>query len=287
LESRIANAGYVAFLALMSSPWSAALASGPVEPLAKDTVQQKSLLVPQGRIDSQPDFVASSAGIQSASERSKVDPIRPGPDPLDFQPIEQRLAKEQSSDRDLPSFKSLFGIPLRGADYKPTRQIRCDALRHLKTPSTYRRLDSFSRPEVVLPQAKESDFVHRDYMTGDWGRVRTDLYKAGVDVYACLGFDNLNVLQGNLSSTPAVRSAPPNVTDQQNYVQLYGLDFYSELVNKEWEGGQLHFSFAWPESKPIWLFGNALTPIDTQSVHGNFYYDVGTARDSGGTANSA
>ena len=40
-------------------------------------------------------------------------------------------------------------------------------------PSTYRRLDSFFRPEVVLPQAKESDFVNRDFMTGDWGRVRT------------------------------------------------------------------------------------------------------------------
>jgi len=287
LEIRFKNIGYAAFLALMSSPWSAALAAVPVEALATDTVQQKSSLVPQSTKEGQAEFVASSAGIQAASKLPNGDLIGDGSDQLYPQQIEQRLAKEQASDRDLPSFQSLFGIPLRGADYKPTRQIRCDALRHLKTPSTYRRLDSFSRPEVVLPQAKESDFVNRDYMTGDWGRVRTDLYKAGVDVYACLGFDNLNVLQGNLSATPAVRSAPPNVTDQQNYVQLYGLDFYSELVKKEWKGGQLHFSFAWPESKPIWLFGNALTPINTQSVHGNFYYDVGTARDSGGTANSA
>ena len=225
MESRIANVGYVAFLALMSSPWSAALASGPVEHLAKDTVQQKSWLVPQSNDDNQGEFVASSVGVQPASERPKGVPIRDGADQLNPQQIEQRLIKEEAINRDLPSFQSLFGIPLRGADYKPSQQIRCDALRHLKTPSTYRRLDSFFRPEVVLPQAKESDFVNRDFMTGDWGRVRTDLYKAGVDVYACLGFDNLNVLQGNLSSTPAVRSAPPNVTDQQNYVQLYGLDF--------------------------------------------------------------
>jgi porin len=217
-----------------------------------------------------------------ASER-----IREAGEQPDREQKEQRLLKDELRDTQGPSFQSLFGIPLRKEDYKPTQQIRCDALRHLKTPSTYRRLDSYLRPEVILPKAKESDFFKRDFMTGDWGKLRSNLYKSGIDIYGCLGFDNLNIVQSNLSSVAQVRSDPPNVTDQQNYVQLYGLDFYSELVNKNWKGGQLHFSFAWPESKPIWLFGNALTPIRTQSVHGNFYYDVGTARDNGGTANSA
>lgn len=217
-----------------------------------------------------------------ASER-----IREAGEQPDREQKEQRFQRDELRDKQEPSFQSLFGIPLRDEDYKPTQQIRCDALRHLKTPSTYRRLDSYLRPEVILPRAKNSDFFKRDFMTGDWGKLRSDLYKSGVDIYGCLGFDNLNIVQSNLSTTPAVRSSPPNVTDQQNYVQLYGLDFYSELVKKDWKGGQLHFSFAWPESKPIWLFGNALTPIRTQSVHGNFYYDVGTARDNGGTANSA
>jgi porin len=194
---------------------------------------------------------------------------------------------ETPGETEQPSFQSLFGIPEREPGYKPSQAIRCDAIRHLKTPSTYRRLDSYFRPEVVLPRAKNSEFLKRDFLTGDWGTLRTKLHDAGIDIYGCLGFDQLNVVQSNLSSDPNVKTPAPNYTDQQNYVQLYGLDFYSELVNKEWKGGQLHFSFAWPESRPIWLFGNALTPIATQSVHGNFYYDTGTARTNGGSGNSA
>jgi porin len=264
----------MALIALPLAPGAAAVAADSMERAGGEPDQAQAL----------PTTLPES---QRQQPDAKADVIRDGADQLNQQQREQRFEKETLEDQRSPSFQSLFGIPLRGKDYKPSLQIRCDALRHLKTPSTYRRLDSYFRPEVVLPRAKESDFFKRDFMTGDWGKLRSNLYKSGVDIYGCLGFDNLNVLQGNLSSTPAVRTPPPNVSDQQNYVQLYGLDFYSELVQKEWKGGQLHFSFAWPESKPIWLFGNALTPIATQSVHGNFYYDVGTARDNNGTANSA
>jgi porin len=262
----------MALIALQATPGPAAVAGDSMERAGVESDQAQA----------QPTRVA-----ESQQPDAKADVIRDGADQLNQQQREQRFEKEVLEDQRSPSFQSLFGIPLRGKDYKPSLQIRCDALRHLKTPSTYRRLDSYFRPEVVLPRAKESDFFKRDFMTGDWGKLRSNLYKSGIDIYGCLGFDNLNVLQGNLSSVPTVRTPAPNVTDQQNYVQLYGLDFYSELVRKEWKGGQLHFSFAWPESKPIWLFGNALTPIATQSVHGNFYYDVGTARDNNGTANSA
>ncbi len=270
----------VAALALLFAPCPAALAANPEEQESQGAGQQN-------RSPGETRVLAGSPTPQLTPPVPRADMIRDGADQLDRQQREQRFKKEEAKDQVAPSFQSLFGIPLRGEDYKPSQQIRCDALRHLKTPSTYRRLDSYFRPEVVLPRAKESEFLKRDFMTGDWGKVRTNLYKSGIDIYGCLGFDNLNVLQGNLSSVPIVRSDPPNVTDQQNYVQLYGLDFYSELVKKDWKGGQLHFSFAWPESKPIWLFGNALTPIRTQSVHGNFYYDVGTARDNNGSANSA
>lgn len=135
------------------------------------------------------------------------------------------------------------------------------------------------RPEVILPAGKESEFFKRDFLTGDWGGLREKIYKDGIDLYGCLGFDTLRVAKSNLSKDPNVATPPPNYNNQQNYIQLYGLDFYSHLVNKDWQGGQLHFSFAWPESRPIWLYGNSLTPIKTQSVHGNFYYDTGTTRD--------
>ena len=189
------------------------------------------------------------------------------------------VVSDESGGTSEPDFFERFNLPPQGKDYKPTRALRCDVVRHLKTPSTYRRLDSYMKPQAILPEAKDSDVMGRDYATGQWGGLRRDLYKKGVDIYGCFGFDHLGVTKSNLSSDPVVKTPGPNYTDQQNYVQLYGLDFYSRLLNDEWKGGQLHFSFAWPESRPIWLYGNDLTPIATQSVHGNFYYDTGTARD--------
>ena len=178
-----------------------------------------------------------------------------------------------------PDFFERFNLPPQGQDYKPTRALRCDVVRHLKTPSTYRRLDSYMKPQVILPEVKDNDVMGRDYATGQWGGLRRDLYKKGIDIYGCFGFDHLSVIESNVSSDPNVKTRDPNRNHQQNYVQLYGLDFYSRLIDENWKGAQLHFSFAWPESTPIWLYGNALTPIATQSVHGNFYYDTGTLRE--------
>ena len=177
------------------------------------------------------------------------------------------------------NFFETFNLPPHSEDYQPTRALRCDVVRHLKTPSTYRRLDSYMKPQAILPEANDTDVIGRDYATGQWGGRRRDLYKKGIDVYGCFGFDNLNLIKSNVSDDPNVKTRDPNRTDQQNYVQLYGLDFYSRLINKDWKRGQLHFSFVWPESTPIWLYGNALSPIQTQSVHGNFYYDTGTLRE--------
>ena len=275
------NLGRISALAL------GALLAAPYAAAAESVSRQELARVAEAQQANATDAEQQQAQVVSIADNANPDQAHDEANQSGHQNNDLALTDDQAKDQPAPSFQSLFGIPLRTTDYKPTQQIRCDAMRHLKTPSTYRRLDSFFRPEVVLPRAKESDFFKRDFMTGDWGKVRSDLYKSGIDIYGCFGFDHLNVLQSNLSSVPAVRSAPPNVTDQQNYVQLYGLDIYSNFVNKDWKGGELHFSFAWPESRPIWLFGNALTPIKTQSVHGNFYYDVGTARDNGGTANSA
>lgn len=255
--------------------WVILAPAGLTQPLAEEYKQALQMrLQPQGY---EP---ASESGttVDIAAESIRQ------PDPRIEENQEEREEKlEQEAERGETTFNTKFGIPVQEPGFKPSRAIRCDAIRHLKTPSTYRRLDSYFRPEVLLPEQKNSDFWKRDYFTGDWEKVRTKLYKAGVDIYGCWGFDQLNVIKSNLSNDPVVKTPAPNFKDQQNYVQLYGLDFYSELVNKDWKGAQLHFSFAWPESRPIWLFGNALTPIATQSVHGNFYYDTGTARTNGGT----
>lgn len=247
---------------------------------------------PSHRITESQEIAADSSTSESTSQATSelpqppVEPSRPGSQQSPAEPsattpgtstdIPPDSSQEQSQQ---PSFNSLFNIPERLPDYKPSKAIRCDVVRHLKTPSTYRRLDSYMRPDVILPAGKESDILNRDFLTGDWGGLREKLYKDGIDFYGCLGFDYLRVIKSNLSQDPNVATPPPNYRDQQNYIQLYGLDFYSHLINKSWKGGQLHFSFAWPESRPIWLYGNSLTPIQTQSVHGNFYYDTGTTRD--------
>ena len=246
-------------------------------------LSQNTDAIETGTNQAQTDRSSIKEGTLVAAESIRAP--QPKPTPAEIERKEQK--QERSIKGGAPTFESMFGIPAHGPEFKPSKAIRCDAIRHLKTPSTYRRLDSYFRPEALLPQANNSEFWKRDYFTGDWGKIRSKLHDVGVDIYGCWGFDQLNVLQGNLSTDPVVKTPAPNFNDQQNYVQLYGLDFYSELVNKKWEGGQLHFSFAWPESRPIWLFGNALTPIATQSVHGNFYYDTGTGRTNNGNGNSA
>ncbi len=45
-----------------------------------------------------------------------------------------------------PNFFETFNLSPQGKDYRPTRALRCDVVRHLKTPSTYRRLDSYMKP---------------------------------------------------------------------------------------------------------------------------------------------
>ena len=105
-----------------------------------------------------------------------------------------------------PDFFETFNLPPQGKDYRPTRALRCDVVRHLKTPSTYRRLDSYMKPQAILPEAKDSDVMGRDYATGQWGGLRRDLYKKGIDIYGCFGFDHLGVVESNVSSDPNVKT---------------------------------------------------------------------------------
>ena len=71
-----------------------------------------------------------------------------------------------------PDFFERFNLPPQGKDYKPTRALRCDVVRHLKTPSTYRRLDSYMKPQAILPEAKDSDVMGRGYATGAMGWIK-------------------------------------------------------------------------------------------------------------------
>ena len=176
--------------------------SGFAQPLAeehKQTLQKR--LRPQGY---EPAPTTEST-VEIAAESIRQ------PDPrIEKNQGEREEKQVHETEEDAPTYKSKFGIPLQEPSFKPSRAIRCDAIRHLKTPSTYRRLDSAFRPEVLLPEQKNSEFWKRDYLTGDWGKVRTELYKSGVDIYGCWGFDHLNVIKSNLSNDPVVKTPEPN-----------------------------------------------------------------------------
>ena len=79
------------------------------------------------------------------------------------------VVSDESGGTSEPDFFERFNLPPQGKDYKPTRALRCDVVRHLKTPSTYRRLDSYMKPQAILPEVKDNDVMGRDYATGQWG----------------------------------------------------------------------------------------------------------------------
>ena len=118
-------------------------------------------------------------------------------------------ATDQAGQTPTDNFNTRFGIPAQDASFARSHAIHCDAVRHLKTPRTYRRLDSYMRPEAFMPASNAAGFFERDFATGTWGGGREALEKAGVDIYGCLGFDYLNVVESNLSTDPKVATTAP------------------------------------------------------------------------------
>ncbi|MFQ6538613.1 MULTISPECIES: carbohydrate porin [Aphanothece] len=186
------------------------------------------------------------------------------------------------ADSELPS--NPFGIvPLQEGEVR-SRALHCDALEHLKTPRTYRRLDSYFRPDFLKPRGSEANLMERDYLTGNWGGARDQLYEQGIEFYGCIAVDLATDLVSN--ARPNNRVLVPKETafgtpssgvhrSEYNIVQIYGLDLYSRLINKNWKGGQLHFSATWPESEPLYAYRNRLNATGTGQIHGHFYTNQG------------
>lgn len=185
-----------------------------------------------------------------------------------------------------PAPANPFGIsPLRPGQH-PSRALHCDTIEHLKTPRSHRRLDSYVRQQFRMPAGAEDKFFERDYLTGNWGGLRDELYNKGIDFYGCLAVDlaadALSNAQPNnpYLNPPQASTAPGQPSEgiryqEYNINQVYGLDFYSKLLSKSWEGGQLHFSFTYPESKPLYAYRNRLNGTGTSQLHGQFFTQVG------------
>jgi carbohydrate-selective porin OprB len=167
-----------------------------------------------------------------------------------------------------------FGFPAHGPNFRYSRGIHCDVLKHLKTPRTYRRLDAYMRPSAFVEQDDSSEKT-RDFATGNWGGVRQRLYDKGIDIYGCIDFDYLKNIKNNWSDAPAVDQGKAHYDDERNWVQVYGLDLYSRLWSKKNKGGQIHASFTWPETRPMYAYGNRLNPTGTDRIHGQMYTEIG------------
>ena len=174
-------------------------------------------------------------------------------------------------------------IPLHRSPWDFSHKKHCDVLRHLKVPATYRRIDTYMRPEYMLPLPKDNSLAHRDQLLSF--KEREELYEKGVDIYGCSSLDYLTDVVSNLSSIPIVRGTQGPWHDWQlNINQVLGVDLYSRLVSKTWNTGQIHLSFTWPEAGnlgPIYSYGNTLNPagLGTRQYQGYFYTDVGRSRD--------
>jgi carbohydrate-selective porin OprB len=180
----------------------------------------------------------------------------------------------QPEDAQAPDQAAPFTLPAHGPDFHRSRAIHCDVLKHLKTPRTYRRLDAYMRPSA-FPEQDDSSEKTRDFATGNWGGLRDKWYDKGIDIYGCLDFDYLRNIKNNWSSDPAVDQGLRHFDDERNWVQVYGLDLYSRLWSKTHKGGQLHASFTWPETRPMYAYGNRLNPTGTDRIHGQMYTEIG------------
>lgn len=184
-------------------------------------------------------------------------------------PVEEPVAGAGSAKGSPP-----FTLPAQGPDFHRSRALHCDVLKHLKTPTTYRRLDAYMRPTAFLPHDDSSAAV-RDFSSGNWGGVRDRWYNKGIDVYGCLDFDFSKDTLDNFDRDNPVTGSGDHYSSERNWLQVYGLDLYSRLWSKKHTGGQLHASFTWPKTRPMYAYGNRLNPSGTDRIHGQFYTEIG------------
>ena len=62
-----------------------------------------------------------------------------------------------------------------------SQKKHCDVLRHLKVPATSRRLDTYMRPEFILPRRKNDQLLST--VSND---SRQKIYESGIDLYLSL-----------------------------------------------------------------------------------------------------
>ena len=196
------------------------------------------------------------------------------------------IARDDFSDYSHELYDNPFGleIPAIINPFEFSHKKHCDVLRHLKVPSTYRRLDSYMRPHYILKTNNTTGKFSTKTDQLIASKARDDLYKSGVDIYGCYALDFAADIVSNTSDNPIAAGTGPWKDWQGNSMFVLGVDVYSRLISKNWKGGQWHASFTYPQALnegPLYSYGNTLNPagLGTRQYQGYFYTDVGRSRD--------
>jgi porin len=116
--------------------------------------------------------------------------------------------------------------------------LNLNTLRALKKPLTDRVLDTaLSAPFRQRPA--NPTFWTQDFLTGDWGGWRDQLYSQGIDLYALQIVDAYTQPTGGLSQSSALNS-----------LTLIGTDLFTDRMGW-WPNGQIHITAALIESESL------------------------------------
>jgi porin len=120
-----------------------------------------------------------------------------------------------------------------------SRALNLLSLRSLKKPVAEKVLDTgFNIAGRRLRDTSES-FWTRDFLTGNWGGLRDELYEHGIDITLAHFAEVFGVVDGGKQRASAY-----------NGVSVISFDFYTGKLGL-WPGGQVHLTTSWLEGTSV------------------------------------
>lgn len=149
------------------------------------------------------------------------------------------LSDQVALDRSESAIELASDPPPTGLSYVPSRAINLLALRAFKKPVGAYPLDSGVFIAGIEPRSETQSFWTRDFLTGDWGGLRTELYNNGIDITLAHFFDVFGVVGGGQNQDTAYSGAT-----------TISFDFYTDRMGW-WDNGQVHWTMAWLEGPSV------------------------------------
>jgi porin len=126
-------------------------------------------------------------------------------------------------------------IQAEPGQYVPSRALNLLVLRAFKKPTGKKVLDTGVGIAGIRPRDTSERFWTRDFLTGNWGGFRDELYKNGIDITLAQFIEGYANIDGGKEQVSAY-----------NGVSVISFDFYTGGL-KLWQGGQVHLTTSWLE----------------------------------------